>query len=523
MILLAATPIFAGANNTLVFSMNSEIPALDPQKSNAAPSFTVGNALFEGLVRTVNGVVTPGMADKWTVSADGKTLTFHLRDAKWSDGQPVTAFDFEYAIKRLLDPKTAAEYAFAAYYIKGAQDYNLGKTSDASGVGVKAVNAKTFVITLNNPAPYFLGYLGAYCFSPARKDVVEKYGDSYATSPSTAVYNGPFILKEWKNEQSKLLVKNPSYWNSAAIRLDAVSILQISDPATALAMFESGDLDFVELPPNLYQQYAQKGTANAFYNGADDYMRVNVTSKDKPWLTNVNFRRALAWAIDRQAYCDISTKGLYAPSLRYVLPIIHGVNKSYGDEYPLNFYSPAGDKAKAKEYLNKALSELKIDSPSKISVEYLIQDTADTRLMAETLQQQVESTLGIHFTIKLVPRKQRTQMEQQQQYDLVYDGWMPDYDDPMTYMEIWRSDSSQNNAHYSNPAYDKLVKGALAETKPAARMGMLFQAEKILLADVPMIPLQLRRVVVLESPKLVNLSTPLIGAVYDFVFTSLKP
>jgi oligopeptide transport system substrate-binding protein len=518
---LVAAPAFAAPKNTLVFSMDSEIPALDPQKANAAPSFTVGNGLFEALIRTVDGKVTPGMAKEWTTSADGKTLTFKLRDAKWSDGKPVTAQDFEYGIKRLLDPKTASEYAFAAYYIKGAEDYNLGKNASADSVGVKATDAKTLVITLKNPTPYFIAYLGALSFMPARKDIVEKYGDRYATSADTAVYNGPFILKEWKNEQSKKLVKNPNYWNKAAIKLDAVEILQISDPGTALSMYENGDLDFVEVPTNLFKQYESK--AKAYFNGADDFIKIQVTpNPDKPWLSNQNFRKALGLAVDRESYCNIATKGLYVPATRYVLPIVMGLKKHYAEEYPLDFYGPKADPAKAKDYLKKALAELKLDSPDKISVEYLIQDTEECRLMAETLQQQVEKTLGIHFTIKLVPRKQRTEMEQKHQYDMVYGGWMPDYDDPMTYMEIWLGDSSQNNSGYASAAFDGYVKGALVEKDPKKRMDMLFNAEKTLLADAACIPLQIRRKVVLESPNLSGLSKPLIGAVYDYVYASVK-
>lgn len=521
--LLAATPLTAGKNNTLVFSMEAEVPALDPQKSNSAPSFTVGNALFECLVRVVDGKVAPGAAKSWDISKDGKTLTFHLRDSKWSDGKPVTAQDFETGIKRLLDPKTAAEYAFAAYYITGAEAYNLGKNPSADSVGVKATDAKTLTVKLNNATPYFLGYLGFYCFAPVRKDILEKYGSTYATAADKAVYNGPFVLKEWKNEQRKFMAKNPDYWNASAIKLSGVEILQISDTSTALSMFENGDLDFVEVPSNLYKQYEQKGLAKPFYNGADDWMKVNVTPNPaKPWLANANFRKAVAWAIDRDAYCAISTKGLYTPNTRYVLPIVQGVSKKYGEEYPLQFYTPKGDAAKAKDFLKKAMGELKIDAPSKIAIEYLIQDNDECRLMAETLQQQIEKNLGITVKIKLVPRKQRAQMEQQHQYDLVYSGWMPDYDDPMSYMEIWLGDSSQNNSGYASPEYDKLIKAALVEKDAKKRMGMIAQAEKVILNDAPLIPLQLRRKAILTAPALKDLKTPLIGAQYDFVYASLK-
>jgi oligopeptide transport system substrate-binding protein len=518
----AALSAYAGPKTKLVFSQVAEITALDPQKANDMPSFVVGNHLFENLIRIVDGKATPGIAEKWSYSADGKTLTFKLRDAVWSDGKPVMAGDFEYSIKRLLDPKTAAEYAFAAYYIVGAQDYNLGKTTDASTVGVKALDAKTLEIKLANPAPYFLTYLGSYCFAPARKDIVDKYGDSYATAADKAVYDGPFVLKEWKNEQSKLLVKNPTYWNKAAIKLDSVEILQISDPTTALSMYENGDLDFVSVPSNLFKQYEGKG-AKTYYNGANDWMKVNVVPNPaKPWLSNADFRRAVAWAIDRESYVNISTKGLYSPNLRYILPLVRGVDKTYGEEYPLNFYTAKGDPAKAKAYLKKAMAALKIDDPSKISVEYLIQDLDEPRLMAETLQQQIQSVLGIKFTIKLVTRKQRAEMEQKHQYDFVYAGWMPDYDDPMTYLEIWAGGSSQNDSGYSSPEYDKMIAAAKVEKDASKRMAIMAKAEKILLEDAPMIPLQLRRTVYLASPKLLGLSRPLVGAEYDFTYASFK-
>jgi oligopeptide transport system substrate-binding protein len=518
LVVILAGVAFAGAKNTLVFSQEAEIPALDPQKSNSSPSFVVGNAVFENLIRTVDGKATPGMAESWTVSEDGKTLTFKLRDAKWSDGKPVTAHDFEYAIKRLVDPATAAEYAFAAYYIKGAKDYNLGKNKDRNSVAVKAKDDKTLVITLNNPTPYFVGFLAYNCFAPARKDIVEKYGDKYATTADTVVYNGPFILKSWKHEQEKKFVKNPKYWNKDAVKIDGAEIIQIADTNTALSMFESGELDFVDLPPNLFKQYEKAGKAKVFYNGATDWMKVNIApNPKKPWLANKNFRKAMALAIDREDYCNLSTKGLYVPSERFVLPFVMGVKEKYGKEYPLKYYSKKADLPEAKKYLAKALEELKIKDPSKITVEYLIQDMEECRLMAEVLQQQLESALGIKFKIRLVTRKQRTQLERKHDYDMVYHGWMPDYDDPMTYMEVWLSDSSQNNGGYNSPQYDKLVLDAQKEKDPRKRMDMIFKAEKILLEDVPLIPLQVRRKAWLASPEMHGLSRALVGAEYDFV------
>ncbi len=519
--LLILTGIASAGGNKLIFSQEAEIPALDPQKSNSSPSFVVGNAVFENLVRTVEGKPTPGVAKSWKISPDGKTITLSLRDSKWSDGKPVTANDFEYAIKRLLDPNTAAEYAFAAYYITGAKDYNLGKTKNADKVGVKATDAKTLVITLENPTPYFLGYLGYNCFAPARKDLVDKYKDKYATTADTVVYNGPFILKEWKHEQRKLFTKNPMYWNKNAVKLDEVEILQISDTNTALSMFENGELDFVDVPANLFQQYSKQGKVKVFYNGATDWMKFNIRpNKEKPWLSNKNFRKAIGYAIDRDAYCKLATKGLYVPSERFVLPLVMGVNKKYAEEYPLKFYPAKADMAKAKKYMAAALKEMNIKDPGSITLEYLIQDMEECRLMSEVLQQQLESTLGIKFKIRLVTRKQRSEMEHKHQYDVVYHGWMPDYDDPMTYLETWTKASSQNNSGYGSPVYDKLIDGAHVEKDATKRMGMMFKAEKTILEDAPLIPLHVRRKAWMASPNMKGMSRPLVGAEYDFVRVS---
>ncbi|MFA7620333.1 MAG: peptide ABC transporter substrate-binding protein [Aminobacteriaceae bacterium] len=515
---VSCLPVCA-AQNTLTFSMETEIPSLDPQKSNSAPSFTVISHVFENLIRRVDGKTVPGAAERWDISEDGRTITFHLRDSQWSDGKPVTAHDFEYTIKRMLDPATAMEYAFAAYYIVGAEEYNLGKTKDANEVGVKATDDKTLVITLKEPTPYFISFLGHGSFAPTRKDLVEKYGESYATDASNAAYNGPFILKEWKHEQTKVFEKNPYFWNKDAVKLDRVEIMVIADTSTALSMFEAGEFDIVDVPSNLFKLYQDQGDAKLFYNGALDWLKVNMREiPDKPWLANKNFRKAIGAAIDRDSYTIASTKGLYQPALRFILPIVQGVEEHYGTEYPLDFYSPKQELDKAKDYMKKALEELEIDDPSKITIEYLIQDQEETRLMAETLQQQLQKNLGINFKIRLVTRKQRAQLEQVGDFELVYSGWMPDYDDPMSYEEIWISDSSHNTAKYASAEYDRLVKGAMVEKDAKKRMDMIFEAEKVILDDGPLIPLQLRRKAWMANPNLHGFSRPLIGAEYDFAF-----
>jgi len=506
-----------------VYSVNAEVPGLDPQKSNSVPSMVIGIHVWEGLVRVHDGKILPGMAEKWEISVDGLVYTFHLRDAQWSDGSPVTAQDFVYTFQRLLDPKVAAEYAFAAYGIVNGAKYNKGEIADPSEVGVKALDDKTLQIVLETPMNYFLGYLQLMCFLPCKKDFVEAAGDAFATDADKMLYNGPFVLKEWKHEEMMVLEKNPNYWNKDAIKLDRVTVHQVYEANTALSMFENGELDMVNIPSNLYAQYQKEGRALVYMTGADDWIKVNVhPNPEKPWLSNKNFRKALAFAIDREQYLQIATKGLYFPNPRYVLPIMAGLNGKYGDEFPLEFYSKNAEPDKAKEYLQKALEELGIDDPAKITVTYTIQDEEECRLMAEALQDQLQRALGITVKVQLVTRKQRATLENQREYDLVYSGWAPDYDDPLTYIEIWTGDNPHNNSGFAHDKFDNLVAISRTEVNPQKRLDVLFEAEKILLDEAPMIPLQLRRRAWTAQPYVQGVVRPFIGADLDFVFASVE-
>lgn len=507
----------APAQKTLTFSLTS-VPSIDPQLSNSIPSANVIKGFSEGLVRGFNGEIKPGMAETWDVSADGLTYTFHLRDAKWSDGSAVTAQDFEYGIKRLLDPANAASYSFAAYVIKNAADYNAGKITDASQVGVKAVDDKTLEITLNNPTSYFVSTLDLSCFYPAKKDFVEKNGADYATAADKILSNGPFILKDWKHEQEITLEKNPNYWDKDNIKLDAVKILLVSDQNTALGMYESGELDFCDIPTALVEQYQADGSAKVYMSGADDWMRINFKRTEKPWLQNVNFRKALNYAIDRENYVKTATKGLFYPATRLVLPLMAGAKGLYCEEYPINIYPTKADTTKAKEYLDKAMKELNITDPKQIEVEYTISDDDATKLMAEVLQDQVSTNLGITFKIKMVTYKEKLANDTKGDFDLIYNGWGPDYNDPMTYLELWETTNSQNGGKYSNPEFDKLIEAARLETDSVKRMEMFSKAETLLLEDAGFVPLQFRQRAWLCKDNLKNLARFFIGADTDYVY-----
>ncbi|MDF2521867.1 MAG: extracellular solute-binding protein family 5, partial [Clostridia bacterium] len=417
----------------------SEPPNLDPQLGTDTVSIMVDNAILEGLIRVYAGEVQPGMAEKWEISEDGLTYTFHLRDAVWSDGKKVTAQDFEYSFLRLLDPATASEYAFQGYYIVNGEEYNTGKMTDPAQVGVKALDEKTLEIKLHSPTKYFLALTGFLSFMPSRKDLVEQHKEAYAADADKAVYNGPFVLTDWQHDASMVLEKNPTYWNKDAIKLDKVELTIVVDNKTVVNMYEAGDIDLAALGKDFIDKYKAENKAIFYPNGAEWYFQFNVKGKSAETgkvLANANFRKAVAYAIDRQAFCDAILKNGSTPAQRYILPLLMGDKDKFAKEYPYEFYPATADSAKAKEYLDKALAELKMTIDQVPAIEYLTDDSDTARTHAEAVQDMLSKNLGIKMEVKQVQFKQRLELMQASDYDIVSAGWGPDYDDPMTFMDL---------------------------------------------------------------------------------------
>jgi len=502
----------ASAPKVFRFSYASDIPTLDPQMGNSMPTATVAFHIFDGLTRSDNGAVKPGIAESWTVSADGITYVFKLRDAKWSDGTAIKAQDFEYGIRRLMDPAAASPYSFLGLLIENADAVNSGKMP-VDKLGVKALDDKTVQIRLAYPADYFLGMLSMCQFSATRADLVAQHGKDFAATPEKNVYNGPFMVQSWAREDRMILVKNPNYWNASEIKLDEIQILIVPDENTALAMFDAGDLDLVRVPPAFVEKY--KDRVVYYYDGSNDFIKLNMASKGP--LSNKDFRLALNYAIDRQDFVDITTKGLYDANPRYVLPQVAGVAKDYGSEYPYAGFGTRADVAKAKDHLAKAMAALKIADPASIAIEFLTSDTDRSRAQAEIVQDQLQKNLGIKVSVKQVPYRQRLDMESKKTFETVFTGWAPDYSDPMTYLELWTSDSPYNHGSYRSAKYDEYIAFARKSTDKKARMDAMFNAEKELLADGAIIPMQLRRESLLLNPAFTGVSTYFIGTNYDLV------
>lgn len=504
------------SKKVLRYAMRADVPTLDPQLINSVPSATVYYHISDGLMRNHLGNVENGIAESYDVSEDGKTYTFHLRDAKWSDGVAIKAQDFEYGLKRLADPATASPYSFIIQNLVKNADEIISGNMSVDELGVKAVDDKTLTIELINPTSYFLSMLSMSPFSPTRQDYVEKYGKDFAADADKNVYSGPFVVKNWAHEDRLILEKNPNYWDADAIKLDEVQILTVSEISTALAMYEKGELDFTEVPTEVVSNYEDKVTY--YTDGADDFVKLNMAG---PLLSNKDLRLALNYAFNRKDFVNLANNNIYAPNTRYVLPDVNGVEGKYGDEYPYEAFPLEGDATKAKEYLEKAMDALGVTEPSQIELELMTTDQERARTEAEVIQGQLQSTLGIKVTIRQVPYKQRLELEDKHEFEMVVSGWAPDYSDPMTYLEMWSTNSSYNQISYSNPVYDECISNALTETDAKTRMDDLFTAEKTLLEDAAIMPMHIRRYPFMVSDKVKGLETYFVGLNYDYIYADI--
>ncbi|WP_194611169.1 peptide ABC transporter substrate-binding protein [Clostridium vitabionis] len=499
------------------YSITSEATTLDPNKSDSIADAELQHAMTEGLVRNTAGEISPGIAESWELSDDGLTYTFHLRDAKWSDGEPIKAGDFVYSLQRLMDPNTASVYAFIGEYIKNGAAVESGKMQP-SELGVSAPDDHTLVITLEHPTAYFLSLVGSLAeYAPIRQDIVEKYGTDFAGDASKNVYSGPFMLTS-SAAQKYVFEKNPNYWNADNVKLDGAEVSVIADQNTALAMYESGDLDFVKIPTDAVPNYDDKD--QEYMNGNEDYLYINQGGSN-PLLANKNFRLALNYGINRNAYIQLATNNVYTPTNTLVMPLVNGVEKTYGEEYPMSekSYPMDGDPDKAKQYLEAAMKDLGIAKASDITVTITTTDAESSKKIAEVCQNLLNSALGINVEVRQVTYKNiYGEVLPKGDYELAYAGWGPDYPDPYTYLELFKSDNPYNYSKYKNDEFDSLLKASNTETDKKARMDMLNKAEQIVLDDGALVPLQCRQEHYLLNPQMKNVSFYFSGLNLDWPF-----
>ena len=513
-----------GPVQKLTYSVRS-VPTIDPQQFNASPSNGAIKGYSEGLIQYHAGVVSPGVAERWEIAPDNKSMTFHLRkDAKWSDGTPLTANDFVYAFRRLADPKNNCSYRWVLDEIVNGDEIPYGDGSiPVEKLGVSAPDNSTFVINFRVPAPYYLAFLDMPPFHPVKKEWVEKYGSEYAMSTDKILGNGPYIVKEFLFEQKIVYAPNPNYWNKSAIKLEEATLVIMEEEA-AFAAFRNGEVDFCHIPLAVGPEFLANPSllpgayVNKYMTGAVDWFCINIASKTNPILGNKDFRLALNYALDREQYVKIATNGLYEPATRFVLPAVAGAKTTYYQEYPINVYKTTAELDKAKQHLNAAMRVMGISDPGKITIALKISDRPSDRMIVENCQDQWQKALGIKVNIEIVTYRAMLTDRTSSNFDLVYAGWMPDFDDPYTYLGYFTSSNSQNGGKFSNARYDELVTTANNYTDQVKRLGMYAEAEKILLEEAGLIPLQVRQQPEVRKGNLRGFNRHFLGAQEDWIY-----
>ncbi|MGH1044451.1 MULTISPECIES: peptide ABC transporter substrate-binding protein [Bacillus] len=480
------------AKQVLNRTETNEIPTMDTSKStDTLGSQILGNTM-EGLYRLdKDNKPIPAAAESSTKSEDGKKYTFKLRkDAKWSNGDPVTAKDFVFAWQRLLDPKTAAEYAFITYYIKNAEAINKGE-KPVTELGVKATDDYTLEVELEQAVPYFLNLVAFPSYYPLNEKFVKEKGEKFGLESDTTVYNGPFVLTDWKHEQGWKLKKNDQYWDKKTVKLDEINYSVVKEVATRVNLYDTGAIDFALLSGEFVDKYRNKKDEFGTYSEPSTfYLRLNQkrAGQDTP-LKSKKLREAIALSIDKKNLANVilndGSKGA-----DYLVPKGLAAGPD-GKDFQETFKNGLKqDTKKAAAAWDEAKKELGKD---QVTIEFLNYDTGNAKKVGEYVKDQIEKNLkGVTVNIKLQPFKQKLKLESEQEYDIAYGGWSPDYADPMTYLDMFETTNSQNQMSYSNSKYDESIKKSKTELMSDAkkRWEELGKAEKLLLEDdVALVPL----------------------------------
>jgi oligopeptide transport system substrate-binding protein len=526
--------------NTLIINNATEPQTLDPALEKGQPEYHITLALFEGLTvyDPKDLSVKPGVAESWEVSADGTVYTFHLRPAKWSNGDPVTAQDFEWSWKRVLDPVLASEYVEqVSTYLKNGKAFYEGAAADGTlkswaetrpeqrakdaeslvglvqkrhasalgrlvesekdqtvqtllrkaiaessqrpdvvldEVGVRAKDEHTLVVTLEAPTAYFLDLAAFFTYFPVHRKTVETYGKDW-TRPEHLVGNGPFRLKEWKVKEQLLLDKNPNYWDAANVADLKLKFLPIENPTTAFNLYEKGRIQWLtEVPRDYIEELL---TRPDYHTGPFLTTYFYGCNLNKGVTKDKRVRRALAQAIDRQKIVKYITRAGEIAAESLVPPGLKG-------------YEPAKTAPFDPEAARKLLAEAGYpDGKGFPKIEILYNSSDAHKKIAAAIQEMWREHLHIEVDLRNVEWKIYLDMQTRMEFDVVRRAWIADYNDPNTFLDMFTSTNGNNNTGFANPDYDRLVASAAKERDPAKRMKELHDAEALLMEELPIIPL----------------------------------
>lgn len=484
------TPKTVDAAKTISLNAGMEPTGLNTLTSTYSIEFSLFKHMYENLVSLDDDDNTvPGAAESWDYDEDTLTYTFHLRkDGVWTNGDPVTAKDFEFAWSQALNPDVASDYAYFLYFIKNAEKYFNGEVT-WDEVGVKVVDDYTLEVTLEQPTPYALFLFSFGTLAPINQRFYEAVGaDLYSTEAQYFCTNGPFALTEWSHNDKIVMQKNDAWHGAADVEVEEIDWKIITDANAALSSFLAGDLDMVGLGTGelIKQATAAGATIQSYTDGTSFYIYFN---NNDQYLSNVNLRRALFNAIDEQKEIDTVWQNDNEPMTSFTAP---GVSATDGTSFAGKvgeLYAPSRDQEKAKEYLATALSELGCtvdDLSAHLSID--CGDSATSIAEASFYQEQWRQVLGIEVTVNSMITKQGSQNRKTGNYVMSVTGWGPDYNDPNTFLDLWVTDGGNNQTGFSNERYDELIDLASKETDLEKRESYFIECEQIIADQLPIGP-----------------------------------
>ena len=510
--------------DTFRFANDTDIVGMDSTVVDDAMSFNAITAITDGLTTVdVKGNTIPGIAKSWDVSNNGLTYTFHLRDAKWANGDKVTAQDFVYSWHRII--KNAGNYAYMlgseGASIKNADSLiNLGTAAtdeQLNTLGIKATDDKTVVVDLEKNVPYFVGLMSFPCYFPQNQKFVEKCGKNYATKPEYILGNGAYKMTKWIKGNKATFTKNDKYYDAKSVKTKNLEMYLVQDPKTAAQNFDNGKVDYATINSTLVDKYKGKDTFTTFNEGFLFYLSLNFNNKT---IADKNVREALSYAINRKDLCENVLKDGskeatgFVPSQLSTSPAGKDFRDTAGD---LVGY----DVKKAQEYLDAAKKELGTDT---ITVDLLYgTDESPMDTFAEYLQGSFTKLKGLKVNMVATVKKDRIyNREASGNFQIACTRWAPDYADPTTFLNVLASSNSNNYGKWENAQYNSLLKQAQNETDVNKRWNELLEAEKVMMDDMPNIPVVQTGTAALQAKNVKGLVHNTVSTPYVFKYVTLK-
>ena len=469
-----------GGGNSITINLLDAIRDLNSTTTTDSVSTDVLLNVMDGLYRLdENTEPVPAIAESVEISDNQLDYTFTLRDGvQWSDGSPVTAQDFEYAWLRALDPETAGQYAFIiGQFVEGGLDFNAGEGS-REDVAIRATDDKTLEVTLAAPAPFFLGLTSFFTYLPQKQSFVEEQGDDFAQSPEGLLYNGPYTLRDFNSTEGVTFVKNDRYWNAENVDIPEVEGVIVKSQDTIVNLYEGGDLDVAGLTAEYVDEYRDAPEFQTQVNFATYYMTWNYNNEI---FRNPNILKAMQIGFDRQAIADQILNNGSRPATGYVP---EGMAANGGDEQTFREVQgatvPEFDPEEARRLFRQGVEEL---GQEPEAVELLVYEGDPAEDVAAFLQEQFRQNIGLETNVKVQPFDAKLQLEADGDFEISWQAWIGDYNDPMTFLDLYLSDSSFNTGGYQNDQYDQLIRDAQAEADPAARLELMQEAERVLVEE----------------------------------------